>query len=158
VSERSEPIATTIERSNHAMVSFLGDIRPDQLAIACADDGGETIGAIVAHLAEGYEQILGWIQRSTGGPVSPPPAPRVRTDIFVGQVARLGQLGVEWAALVRGLTNEQLDLVPPATTGITDGSLTLGSVMDELLEHQRLHLTYIDKALGELGSRARYAP
>ena len=171
MNDRTERLAVTIEQKNEEMLDLLAGLESSDLDRPCADPGGSTVGAVVAHLAEGYGLVLGWIARTTGqetdgqrADASPAPQTHDHTlhhgeperDV-VEHIAQLRAGGAVWAALIRGLADDQLERVPAATPMITDGTQTLADIMEMMVEHQSAHLTYIKEAVADPAVPSRSA-
>jgi hypothetical protein len=52
------------------------------------------------------------------------------------------------AGMLKNLTDEQLDAVPPIAQGISDGSTPLLQIITSMMDHQEQHLNYMKSALG----------
>jgi hypothetical protein len=163
VSPRSDSLADRIETRSRELTSFLTGLGEADLRAPTEDPGGRSAGEVVAHLGEGYHEVLAWLGRAAqdpsgaadtapagdghhdhGGPVDVPAV-----------VHELEHGGVRWAALVRGFTDGQLDRVPPATPGYTDGQRTLEQIVTSMLEHQEAHLNSIRRAVAAAGDLSR---
>lgn len=60
MSVRGEQLAARSEKQNEEMNAFLASLTDTDLAAPTSDPGGATVGAVLAHIAEGYEQLAGW--------------------------------------------------------------------------------------------------
>jgi DinB superfamily len=151
VSTRNEQLAVAVETQSRETVEFLSGLSDADMNAPCADPSGATVGAIVAHLGEGYDQVLGWIEKVAWGTAAPAGTAAHRHDPhepdLSAQIELLRRGGADWAALLRRFGDEQLDRVPPATEGITDGSRSLAEIMDVMLDHQATHVNYIRQAV-----------
>jgi len=140
------------------MVEFFGTLDEADLRNPCPDDdtgdsAGDTVGAVAAHMAQGYHFLGRFLQAE--GYVSGPPstgnkhshdhghAPEALPDIrdrLTGGKAPIG--------LLADLTDEQLDSVPPAgSSRFSDGSRTLEQVVDAAIAHQAAHLVTLQRAV-----------
>jgi hypothetical protein len=52
------------------------------------------------------------------------------------------------AGMLKTLTDEQLDAVPPTAQGISDGNTPLLQIITNMMDHQEQHLNYMKAALG----------
>lgn len=163
VAGRSEELASTIDRQSRDLDRFLAERSESDLRLPCADPGGSTVGAVLSHLGEGSDIVLGWLEAvvkggSGSGNGHGPSVPGADeaghghdhdsgpADLRA-HAERLRRGGQTWAALVRGLSDAQLDQVPPLTKDITDGTKPLAEIMDRMIEHQLIHLDYIRAAV-----------
>jgi hypothetical protein len=172
-------IAATIDDKSRELVDFFAGLDRSDLRTACADPNGATVAAVLEHLDEGYDQALGWLRLAAAGalPAAGPPAVPAPADHghdhphphehphphdhehphdhdhggsdVAAATEHLRRGGEVWAEMVRGFTPEQLDLVPPATPGITDGTRSLGDILVDLLDHQMAHLAYARQAVAD---------
>jgi hypothetical protein len=159
VTDRGEQLASTIDQQSREFAQFLTGWTESDLRLPCADPSGSTVDAVLSHLGEGYDLVLGWLERvakgaPADGPGSPggdPAADGHAHDHQPGSLRthaeRLRRGEQTWAALVRGLSDAQLDLVPPAAQDITDGTRPLAEIMDRMIEHQSIHLDYVRDAV-----------
>lgn len=154
MSDRSERLAATVEQQSREMLEFLGGLGEAELRAPCGDPGNETVAHVVAHLSDGYEQVLDWIERTAAGlpPRAAPAHTHRHDDTTSAQLDRLRAGGAAWATLVRGLDDTQLDQVPPAAPGIADGTSTLGHILGLMIDHQTAHLAHIRAAV-DAGTR-----
>jgi DinB superfamily len=150
VSTRNEQLAILVETQSRKTIEFLSGLSDADLNTSCADPGGATVGAVVAHLGAGYDQVLGWIEKVAWGAATPAAGGHRHDHGPVdlrAQIELLRRGGADWAALLRRFGDEQLDRVPPATEGITDGSKSLAEIMRMMLDHQAIHVNYIRQAV-----------
>jgi hypothetical protein len=140
------------------MIEFFGTLDEANLRKPCADESavdsaGDTVGAVAAHMAEGYHH-LGRFLQATGYVPGPPVtghnhghdhghAPAALPDIrdrMSGGKAPIGLLAY--------LTDEQLDTLPPAgSSRFSDGRRTLEEVIDAVIAHQAAHLVTLKRAV-----------
>lgn len=114
-----------------------------------------TVAEAAAHLAEGYVR-LGRFLHSTGyvpaastaqahvhgdGHGGAPPPATVADVLALLRAMRMP------AALLGGLTDEQLDSVPAKANRFADGRRTLRQVLDAMAAHQAAHLAAVKRAL-----------
>ena len=144
MTERADALANRSERQNEEMMKFLLGLEESDLDVPTQDPGGETVGGVLEHLAEGYAQLDDW---EGSGPAAEPeaehhhddhghthadgtthshaPTPtrengtRARLPRLVEVIGRGGALGV---SRLKAMTDEQLDSVPPASPGMASGS------------------------------------
>jgi hypothetical protein len=133
----------------------LGALCPDE-----SDDGaGHTVGAVAAHLAQGYGrlgqflQVSGYIPHASGTGAhdhagreqhGADPAP----ESVPGLLNRLAA-GTASVGLLADLTDQQLDSVPDdRSSRFSDGRRTLAQVLDVAIAHQAEHLAALRRAVG----------
>lgn len=159
MSTRNEQLATAVEQQSRETIEFLRGLSDADMNEPCADPSGATVGAVVAHLGEGYDQVLGWIESVAGGTAAPignvgrQHGPHTHDTAERIELLRHG--GEDWAALLRRFDDGQLDRVPPAAENITDGTRTLGEIMQSMLEHQSAHVEYVRQAVSGRSVDAR---
>jgi hypothetical protein len=166
MSERGTRLMAKADRQLSEMIEFFGSLDEADLRKPCPDESaedsaGDTVGAVAAHMAQGYHFLGKFLQADRHVPGSPatgnrkgrghcyrpghgrtfPPAalPDV-VDRLTGGKAPIG--------LLADLTDEQLDSVPPAgSSRFSDGSRTLEQVIDEVIAHQAAHLVTLKRAV-----------
>jgi hypothetical protein len=158
MSERGARLMAKADRQLSEMVEFFGTLDEADLCKPCHDDTGHgpggTVGAVAAHMAEGYH-LLGRFLQATGyvpGSLAmgnnhghdhghaPEALPDMR-DRLTGGKAPIG--------LLADLTDEQLDSVPPPRSSrFSDGHRTLEQVIDAAIAHQAAHLMTLKGAVG----------
>jgi len=156
VADQSEQLASEIEKQNAELAHFFAGCTDADLRRPCADPSGATVAAVLGHLSEGYDLVLGWLARTTGSQVAVPAGGEA--DDLHAYAERLAAGGRAWATLTSGLDDAQLGTVPPATPDITDGTKPLGSIISHMIEHQSIHLNYVkDAVTGVTGASGRTA-
>jgi len=140
------------------IIEFFGTLDEADLRKPCADESaehsaGDTVGAVAAHMAEGYHHLGRFLQAAgyvPGQPAAgnnhghdhghaPEALPGIRDRLTAGKVP----LG-----LLADLTDEQLDSVPPAgSSRFSDGRRTLEQVIDAVIAHQAAHLVTLKRAV-----------
>ncbi|MDX2679233.1 DinB family protein [Streptomyces soliscabiei] len=157
MSKRADELVAKFEQLNSELIGFVSGLTDEQLKARTGDDGGATVGDVLAHLGEGAPEVLAWLTTATDTP-----APRHehhhghshshghthhhgngRQDI----VQRLNDSLETVVGVLRTLSDEQLGCKPPAAPGITDGSKELGAVIDLMIGHQANHLAHIRQAV-----------
>jgi len=158
VSERGTKLMTKASRQLDEMAEFFGALDEADLRKPCLkDDAGSTVGAVAAHAAEIYH-YLGRFLRATGyvpgspatgnshghdhGHAAPEALPNLPDllDRLTGGKAPIG--------LLAGLTDEQLDSVPPAGSGrFSNGRRNLERAIDALIAHQGALLVTLKRAV-----------
>ena len=166
MSERGTRLMAKADRQLSEMIEFFGTLDEADLHKPCPDESaedsaGDTVGAVAAHMAQGYHFLGKFLQAD--GYVSGSPAtgnrkgrghryrpghgrtfpPATLPDV----VDRLtgGKAPID---LLADLTDEQLDSVPPAgSSRFSDGSRTLEQVIDEVIAHQAAHLVTLRRAV-----------
>ncbi len=144
MTERSTGIASRVEQSYADLIRVVSGLTAAELAVTCDDHGGETVGAVVAHLADGARQVLAWVSGS------PPDGDdhHGHDHADPAEVTALLRQSADTAiGLLGGLTDEQLQAVLPAAAGIADGNTPLEQVVINMLDHQAHHLASIEQAL-----------
>jgi hypothetical protein len=158
MSERGTRLMAKADGQLSGMIEFLGTLDEADLRRPCADESaedsaGDTVGAVAAHMAEGYHHLGRFLQAA--GYVPGPPAtgnnhghdhgrapealPEMR-DRLTGGRAPIG--------LLAELSNEQLDSLPPAgSSRFSDGRRTLEQVIDAVIAHQAAHLLTLKRAV-----------
>ena len=152
--DRGIQLASRIEQQNSELARFLNARTESDLRLACADPSGSTVDAVLSHLAEGYDLVLGWLEGVANGE---PPGPAGHEHHHHGNgsgnlsayIEHLSRGGRAWESLTRGLSDAQLEQVPPATPDITDGTAPLAEIIDRMIEHQAIHVDYIRNAVTE---------
>ncbi|WP_433125697.1 DinB family protein [Micromonospora sp. CA-240977] len=158
MSTRNELLIDRFEQLNADLVAFVRDLSTEGLSAPSANGDGSTVGDEIAHLAKGAPEVLGWLVRTTdtGAPAPqhlhshPHPHPHQHGsgqhengaadgDLLAGMQESLGGA----VDVLRKLTDEQLDVVPPAAPGITDGTKSLYQIVDMMIDHQGEHLTHM---------------
>jgi hypothetical protein len=157
MSERGNQLATKSEKSYTDLIAFLSNLSEADLKAPCADPSGATVGHVAGHLAEGAEMLFSWGGAVLHGAPVPGGAPtgehnhshaNITTATQLGDaVALFNRAGTAAISLLRFLTDEQLDSIAPAAEGISDGTLTLEQVIDELMDHQNEHLAFMQEAV-----------
>ena len=166
MSERGTRLMAKADSQLSEMIEFFGTLNevdlhkpyPDE---STEDSAGDTVGAVAAHMAQGYHFLGKFLQADGYVPGSPatgnrkgcghryrpghgrtfPPAalPAVVDRLTAGK-APIG--------LLADLTDEQLDSVPPVgSSRFSDGSRTLEQVIDEVIAHQAAHLATLKRAV-----------
>jgi hypothetical protein len=173
VSERAEQLATRLDQELSRMIGFVSGLTESQLDAACQDPQGGTVRHVLAHLREGTDQVVAWAASvspdpSNGASAAPPvpaahshahphphahshphPAgpgqPAADVEQTVGQLRDGGSVIV---GAVRGLSDRQLDQVPPATEGLADGATPLHGIVAFIADDVAGHLRYLKAAVG----------
>jgi ubiquinone/menaquinone biosynthesis C-methylase UbiE len=162
VNERGTELMRKASRQLDEIAEFFGTLNDADLRKPCpGDSGGDTVGAVAAHMAQGYHflgkflQAGGYVPGSAatgnrkgrghcyrkghGCTFAPAALPDV-VDRLTGGKAPIG--------LLADLTDEQLDSVPPAgSSRFSNGSRTLEQVIDEVIAHQAAHLMRLKGAV-----------
>jgi hypothetical protein len=114
--------------------------------------GDGTVGAVAAHAIDNYGRIAQFVADVRDGTARHEPAPHGQahgaTDVELNSL--LGHLESARVALagIEGLTDAQLDSVPPAgAMRFADGERTLEQVIANLLNHQRHQIEAVTAAL-----------
>jgi hypothetical protein len=170
VTQLSNSIAARVEDSYADLIRVVSGLTPAQLAIPCDDHGGDTVGDVAAHLADGARQVLAWVAGGSPASTDQASADGASADgasadgaghdhphVDPAEITALLQRSADTAAgLLRGLTDEQLQAVLPAAPGIADGNTPLEQVIGNMLDHQAHHLAHMEQALARqsVGSAA----
>jgi len=129
---------------------FFATLSEADLSKTCSDHAGDTVGAVAAHMAEGYH-YLGRFLRAAGyvaglpaaggshGRGSVPALPDMLDRLACGRVP---------IGLLADLTDEQLDSVPPAgSSRFSNGRRILEQVINAVIAHQAAHLATLRLAV-----------
>jgi hypothetical protein len=131
---------------------------PDESA---EDSVGDTVGAVAAHMTQGYHFLGKFLQANGYVPGSPATGNRkgrghryrpghrrtLPPAALPGVVDRLTARKAPIDLLV-DLTDEQLDSVPPAgSSQFSDGSRTLEQVIDKVIAYQAARLVTLKRAI-----------
>lgn len=124
MSERAEQYAGAFERANDEVISALESCSESQLQAACDSEGWKA-ACVGHHVGVSHSGVFGLVQLIANGQ----PVPALTMDMFDAQnaeharefenvsreetLALLRKAGSETAALVRGLSDEQLDRKAP---------------------------------------------
>jgi hypothetical protein len=114
--------------------------------------GDGTVGATALHTADSYRRIAAFLQETVDAPTSSHPASHGRhyraDNVDLNRL--LERLSEAQGALssLGGLSDEQLDAVPPASEmRFCDGQRTLEQVLTSLLTHQRHQIDALKAAV-----------
>lgn len=114
---------TTASRQLDEMADVVATLSEPDLRKPCPDDSaGDTLGALAAHMAEGYHFLGRFLQAAGYVPGGPPSGnghghahgheraqpPAAASDVLARMTAGTAPIG-----LLADLTDEQLDSVPP---------------------------------------------
>ena len=120
--------------------------------LARADPGrqGRTIGEAAGHIAEGYHFLVRFLA-SMGHVPGRPPGGSIHgrgPELALASLrTRLAEAKAE-VGIIAGLTDEQLDSVPPPKSSrFSDGRRTLEQLIEEVILHQAQHLSDLTSAL-----------
>jgi hypothetical protein len=125
-----------------------------------SDDGaGHTVGAVAAHLAEGYGRLGQFLRASGYAPHTSATDSHDHAShehhgegpVLESVPAVLNRLaaGTASVGLLAGLTDQQLDSVPDdRSSRFSDGRRTLAQVLDVAIAHQAEHLAALKRAVG----------
>jgi hypothetical protein len=158
MSERGTRLMVKADSQLSEMIEFFGTLDEADLRKSCPDESaehsaGDTVGAVAAHMAEGYHH-LGRFLQATGYVPGPPAtgnnhgrdhghAPEALPDIRDWLTGGKTPIG-----LLADLTDEQLDSRPPAgSSRFSDGRRTLEQVIDAAIAHQAAHLVTLKRAI-----------
>lgn len=126
MSERAEAFAAAFEQANDAVIAAVEGCSEEQVRTICEGEGW-SVAVAAHHLATGHEALAGFVQMLASGQQLPPitmemihagNAQHAEEFASVGRDACLAALrtnGAAAAAVVRGLSDEQLDRSAPMT-------------------------------------------
>lgn len=157
--DHSNGLTAWAQHQHEEIVRLVGSTSDREYAAPCEDHSGTTVAQVGAHCAEGYEQVAVWLQRLIDGTspstapadlqahphLHPPPdqgAPLGQADL----VSRLRTGGEVVIGRLRVLTEEQLNVVPPASP-MADGTSRLETVLGGLVGHLQQHLEHMQAAV-----------
>jgi hypothetical protein len=172
VGDRGSKLAVEAEQQISMTVEFLSGLSEDDLHIICPDDrGGSTIGSVAVHTGKGYNQAVRFLMAlgimlndPTATPTSQSEAYRMMHGGGGGHghdhdhhhddhvhdisptIAQLKADGRTASDVLSKLSDEQLDLVPPAIGTMSDGRKSLADVVAGTVEHQLAHLNRMRQA------------
>jgi hypothetical protein len=137
-----------------------------ELGAPCSDESGDgagrTVGAVAAHLAEGYDRLGQFLQASGYVPHAPGTDSHYHAgsehqehqgagsvpESVPGLLNRLAA-GTASVGLLADLTDQQLGSVPDGRSSrFSDGRRTLAQVLDAAIAHQAEHLAALKRAVG----------
>lgn len=166
MSERGTRLMAKADGQLSEMIEFFGTLNevdlhkpyPDE---STEDSAGDTVGAVAAHMAQGYHFLGKLLQADgyvLGSPVTGnrkgsghryrPGHGRTLPPAALSDVVDRLTAGKTPIGLLADLTDEQLDSVPPAgSSRFSDGSWTLEQVIDEVIAHQAAHLATLKRAV-----------
>lgn len=164
MNERGTELMTKASRQLDEMAEFFGTLDEAELRKPCPDEGagdgpGDTVGAVAAHMAEGYHHLGRFLQATGYAPGSPTTGnshgqsrrhglDRAQAPEAVSDVLDRLTRGKAPIGLLADLTDEQLDSVPPAgSSRFSDGRRTLQGVIDAVIAHQAAHLVTLKRAV-----------
>lgn len=157
MSERGTELMAKVSRQLDEMAEFVRNLNEADLRKPCPDDdAGDTVGAVVAHMAEGYHSVGRFLQSTGYVPGSLATgkshghghgherahAPEAVPDVLDRLTSGKTPIG-----LLADLTDEQFDSVPPAVNRFADGRRTLERVIDAVIAHQAAHLVTLERAV-----------
>lgn len=160
MSERGTASMTKASRQLDEMAAFCGALDEEDLRKPCLkDDAGSTVGAVAAHMVE-IPAYLGQFLWATGYVTGSPTTgdshshgPNHRhagSEVLPDLPDLMGRLsdGKSSISLLAGLTDEQLESVPPAGSGrFADGRRSLERVIDAIIAHQAALLVMLKRAV-----------
>ncbi|MDT9692995.1 DinB family protein [Streptomyces sp. P9(2023)] len=148
MSRRGTELMERAGRQLSEVKELFATLSEDDLLQPCTGgQAGDTVGALAAHIAEGYHR-LGRLLPDTAhahaaGHTRPErPAPMTVPDL----IRRLADAEVPISRLA-DLTADQLDSMTPPIPHISDASRTLGQVVEEVIAHQAGHLATLRQAV-----------
>jgi uncharacterized damage-inducible protein DinB len=155
---RSQALAEQFEQTNLGVIAVVEQCSDAQWHAICPDEGW-SVAVTANHIGWAHGVILGWVQSIAAGQGMPAitmeqinEVNHQRTEQLAGctkaetlELIRAG--GVEAAAAVRGLTDEELDRSAPV--GLLDGQVLTAEQMITfvLIGHAQRHLASIRSAL-----------
>ena len=115
--------------------------------------GDGTVGATAAHAAGSYFRIAAFLSATVDAkgahPPSRPDGEHRAENVELDDLFERLSAARDAMALLAGLTDEQLDLVPAASEmKFCDGQRTLAQILSSLLKHQRHQVDAVKAAVG----------
>ena len=166
MSERGTRLMAKADSQLSEMIEVFGTLNEADLHKPCPDESPEdsdgiTVGAVAAHMAQGYHFLGKFLQADRYLPESPatgnrkgrghryrPGHGRTFPPAALPDVVDRLTAGKAPIGLLADLTDEQLDSVPPAgSSRFSDGSRTLEQVIYEVIVHQAAHLVTLKRAV-----------
>jgi hypothetical protein len=144
VGERGTQLLDTADRQISELIGLLSTAGDAALQRPCPGRGRlghGTVGATASHTADNYHRVAGFLKttlegRSDHGPRSHGAGHTADNVDLDGLLERLSAAKGE-LALLADLSDEQLDVVPPADDmRFVDGQRTLAQIVTSLLKHQ----------------------
>jgi hypothetical protein len=159
VIDHSTGLAAIVHQQHEELVRLVDALSDHEYGSACEDHSGTTVAQVAAHCAEGYEQVAVWLQRLTGGAAPAPaldghhphphPHDGVHDEVGLDQAWLASRLRASGRAVIErigALTEEQLNLVPPASP-MADGASRLDTALRGLAGHLQEHLEHLQAAV-----------
>lgn len=174
MTERAEHLAADLEVQLGLLTGLVASLRPEQVSAPCDDPQGADVAGVLLHLREGTDQFVDWAAHLTGGGPAPsttghghghphqvrPPGPdaagpsgtvdpRAQIDLTLSALRRGGGAVVP---AVRGLSDAQLDVVPPPVPDLADGVMNLEQILDFISRDLAAHLGHLRAAVAAVAS------
>lgn len=153
MSERGIELMTKVGLQLSEMTEFFATLSENDLSKPCrVGDADETVGALAAHVAEGYHnlgRILQTASHTPNGDASEHGHGRTSVSGPASLPALVQRLadGKEPIGRLAGLSAEQLASTPPAIPHLSDGRRTLENVIEDAITHQAEHLAALRQAV-----------
>jgi uncharacterized damage-inducible protein DinB len=154
---RVEALARRLEQANAELIGVVASCPDDRWRARC-EDGGRTVNVVAHHVATGHVAIAEWVQSLAAGQPVSVAADTIHAANDAHAIANAGVSrddvltllqanGPAAAAIVRGLTDEQLERSAPL--GIFGGKETSAGELAErvLIGHVHAHLRDIRAAV-----------
>lgn len=153
---RGRQLSDTAGRQISELIAVLSTAGETVMTLPCPSRGklGDgTVAAIAAHTADSYRRIAGFLRATVNGQSSHAPAGHggdyEARNIDLDDLLERLAAARDALALLAELSDEQLDVVPPAgDMKFCDGQRTLGDVVTSLLRHQGHQVDAVKAAVG----------
>lgn len=152
MSERGAELMMKASRQLSQMTEFFATLSATDLLRPCAvGEVGDAVGALAAHIAEGYHRLGRLLASAAHAPGAVPA--RGHEHGSVGEAVTLpdllqhlmdGQIPISTLA---ALTADQLHATAPPIPHVCDSNRTLEGAIEDVIAHQAEHLASLRQAL-----------
>ncbi len=158
VSERTEALAQRFEKANSGFIEMVQGCSDEQWLTKCPGEN-RSVAVVASHVAGAYRAIVGWVQTIASAQQLPPLTIEIIDQLNAQHAERhpnptkeevvtaLQRNGEAAAAMVRGLTDEQLDRKGAAPLFGSEPVSAQQLIEYNLIGHMRGHQRDIQAAL-----------